>query len=132
MHGEAQSESLMSENKDENIFMAGCIAVFHRILLVFEIKHLFCAHPGAEGLKIVHPANCPCVLAYIMYRNALKYLKVHSPGAQVAKCVHPGAKWCTPGAGCTLDFEHCYYHAKTVFLGVLNKNIWFEAKTKGR
>ena len=34
---------------------------------------------------------------------------MHSPGAQVSKCVHPAAKLCTPGAGCTLNFE--YWHA---------------------
>ena len=27
--------------------------------------------PGAEGLKIMHPATFPCVQAYIMYRNTL-------------------------------------------------------------
>ena len=32
---------------------------------------------------------------------------MHSPGAEVSKCVHPTAKLCTPGAGCTLNFEHC-------------------------
>ena len=32
---------------------------------------------------------------------------MHTPGAQVSKCVHAAAKMCTPGAGCTLNFEHC-------------------------
>ena len=32
---------------------------------------------------------------------------MRSPGAQVPNCVHPTAKWCTPGAGCTLNFEQC-------------------------
>ena len=32
---------------------------------------------------------------------------MHLPGAQVRKYVHPASKLCTPGAGCTLKFEHC-------------------------
>ena len=56
--------------------------------------------PGAEGLKIVHPADFPCVQAYVRYRNDMKQ------GPQVTKCVHQAAKVCTPGAGCTLNFEH--------------------------
>ena len=32
---------------------------------------------------------------------------MHLPGAEVLKSVHPATKMCTPGAGCTLNFEHC-------------------------
>ena len=32
---------------------------------------------------------------------------MHLLGAQVLKPVHPATKMCTPGAGCTLNFEHC-------------------------
>ena len=32
---------------------------------------------------------------------------MHMPGAQGLKSMHPAAKMCTPGAGCTLNFEHC-------------------------
>ena len=31
-----------------------------------------------------------------------------SVGAQVLKSMHPAAKMCTQGAGCTLNFEHCF------------------------
>ena len=31
---------------------------------------------------------------------------MHLPGAQVLKPVHPATKTGTPGAGCTLNFEH--------------------------
>ena len=34
---------------------------------------IYFVHPqGAEGLKIVHPANLLCVQAYKMYRNTQK------------------------------------------------------------
>ena len=32
---------------------------------------------------------------------------MHLLGAQVLKPVHPATKLCTPGAVCTLNFEHC-------------------------
>ena len=32
---------------------------------------------------------------------------MHMPGTQVSKSMHPAAKMCTPGAGCTPNFEHC-------------------------
>ena len=32
---------------------------------------------------------------------------MHLPGAQALKPVHPATKTGTPGAGCTLNFEHC-------------------------
>ena len=51
-------------------------------------RRFFCAH---------RPIYCVAIL----------WNKVHSPGAQVSKCVHLAAKLCTPGAGCTLNFEHC-------------------------
>ena len=33
---------------------------------------------------------------------------MHLPDEQVQKHVHPATKMCTPGAGCTLNFEHCF------------------------
>ena len=33
---------------------------------------------------------------------------MHTPGAYVSKSMHPAAKRCTPGAGCTLNFEHSF------------------------
>ena len=32
---------------------------------------------------------------------------MHLPGAYVPKPMHPAPKLCRPGAGCTLNFEHC-------------------------
>ena len=31
---------------------------------------------------------------------------MHILGAKVLKAMHPAANMCTPGAGCTLDFEN--------------------------
>ena len=35
---------------------------------------------------------------------------MHLPGAQVLKPVHLATKTCTPGAGCTLNFEYCDWY----------------------
>ena len=50
-------------------------------VLEINISIYFVHPPGAEGLKIVHPANCPYVQAYIMYRNTLKYGALTGQGA---------------------------------------------------
>ena len=38
---------------------------------------------------------------------------VHLPDAHKFKSVHPAAKICTPGAGCTLNFEHWGHNGLT-------------------
>ena len=58
--------------------------------------------PGANTPKMVHPAICPCVTHYLKSGK-----NMHTPGAQVSKPVHPSVKMFTPGAGFTLNFEHC-------------------------
>ena len=64
--------------------------------------------PGAKTPKMVHPDICPYVTHY------LKSGKKHAhTGCTGIKTCAPSVKMCTPGAGCTLDSEHCkgIYHA---------------------
>ena len=52
---------------------------------------------------------------YIEKKETIKKKQKNSmflPGAQVRKSVHPASKLCTPGAGCTLNFGHCYEYIK--------------------
>ena len=60
--------------------------------------------PGAEGEKCVHPE-------FISSAHKLRYiLNIRQCGAHAGctafKTAHPASKSCTPGAGCTLNFEH--------------------------
>ena len=45
----------------------------------------------------------PCVHVLLTIQTCLKVERCTG-----FKCVHPAAKMCTPGAGCTLNFEHCF------------------------
>ena len=49
--------------------------------------------PCAKTRKMLHPAIC----SYVTIKTCLK----------VEKIMHTPAEMCTPGAGCTLNFEHC-------------------------
>ena len=70
---------------------------------VFEIQVLFCAHAGCMAFKKYAPGG------RFNITFSLKEFKksMHLTGAQVLKSVHPATKMYTPGAGCTLNFEHC-------------------------
>ena len=69
-----------------------------------EIKLLFCALTGCTSHKTVHPETALCTL--LIYSNN-KWLKKRAhTGCTPSKIVHPAVEMCTPGAGCTLNFEH--------------------------
>ena len=47
-------------------------------------------------------------MSSFLYNHNSKFGKsIHLPDSQVLKSAHPATKMCTPGAGCTLNFEHC-------------------------
>ena len=72
---------------------------------MFEIKDLICAPAGCIALK-THAPGCVSMSSFI-YNYIKKCGKsMHLPCAQLIKPVHPANKMCTPGAGCTLNFEH--------------------------
>ena len=73
---------------------------------VSEIKLLFCAPAGCTSHKTVHPEIAPCTLP--IYSNN-KWLKKRAhTGCTHPKIVHPTVEMCAPGAGCILNFGHCY------------------------
>ena len=47
---------------------------------------------------------------------------MHTPGAQGLKSVHLAAKLCTPGAGCTLNFEHCQTQMQNLSRDMIMEN----------
>ena len=72
---------------------------------VFEIKLLFDAPAGCRSFKTVHPAATLCIL--LIYSNGKELKKCAHTGRTRPKIVRPAAEMCTPGAECTLNFEHC-------------------------
>ena len=72
---------------------------------VSEIKLLDCAFAGCTSHKTVHPEIAPCTLPIYSNNKCLK--KRAYTGCTPPKIVHPAMEMCMPGAGCTLNFEHC-------------------------
>ena len=75
---------------------------------VFEIKVIFSAPSGCKGSKNVRPAACPCTP--LIYSNNKSLKKRAHTGRTSQKNVHPPAEMCAPGAGRTLNFEHCVHY----------------------
>ena len=68
---------------------------------VFEIKIIICAPLGPKCAPEIVPVHSPMH----MYYKKLK--KCAHIGRTVPKMVCPMTELCTPGAGCTVNFEHC-------------------------
>ena len=70
-----------------------------------KLRFYFVHLPGAKTPHSVHPAICPCVAHCISLFKSWK--RPAHTGCTAFKPMHPAAELCTPGAGCTLNFEHC-------------------------
>ena len=80
-----------------------------------EIELLFCALAGCTPHKTVHPEIASFTLPMYSYNTCSKK-RAHT-GCTPPKIVHPAVEMCTPGAGCTLNFGHCYVNKiKSLFL----------------
>ena len=60
----------------------------------------------------MHPEACSCTPLVFSHNNKLKK-RAHN-GRTARKNVHPSTEMCAPGAGRTLNFEHCCFTIYTM------------------
>ena len=79
--------------------------LIHLVIFGLKIKVLCCAHTGCKGRKNHAPGSSFMCSPSHKGINMLEK-SLHTLGAQRLKSVHTVLKMGTPGAGCTLNFEH--------------------------